>query len=444
MVCRPLPLGVLALVGISAPALAQAPGWANVGAGQIAIPASVAGNAIPGATLSCSGGKWTLKLKADVAFGAASDTAVPVALSIDRTVVPAIAQRATSLIDVPPAALAAMRSGSRLTVSFPAGGISIQSSFALRGSRQALEAASASCPAAIAQAPAAPAATAPAPPPPAAQAQGAASLTAPAEVAAGAALAVAYTGPRENNDWIGVVAPTAGPGDWFSGGFAYTTTPASAVFTAPALPGTYEIRYVTAKNEVLARRPITVVAATSATLSAPDSVAGGRLIAVGHNGPEGQANVIAIVPPGDPASSRGLGQAASVNVKPAQPRAPVAPGTYELRYILTVGPTPQVIARRPITVTEPPVVTIADAQVALGGSVSIEIGNAPREVSNFLYLARPDRPDGDYAGGYVSIPASGPVTMPAPKEPGIWAIRYVVPTGQGYVAIGRGTLTVAP
>lgn len=448
MVHGSIAAGTILISAFVSLAPAQAQSWAAAGDGTISIPASVSGNAIRGATLSCRGGKWSLRLMAELSFGGATDTAVPVALTVGRTVVPTIAQRAASTIDVPPAAIAAMRSGSRLTISFPAGGVTIQSSFPLRGSGRALDAATASCPAAVAEAPAPaatpPAATAPVAAPQGAAAQPAATLTAPAEVAAGAALAVAYTGPRDSNDWIGVVAPSAGPRDWFSGGFAYTTSPASVVLSAPAVPGAYELRYVNAKYEILARRPIEVVAAAAATLSAPDSVAGGRLVAVTHTGPEGQANVVAIVPPGDPASSRGLGQAASVNVKPAQPRAPVAPGAYELRYILTVGPSPQVVARRPITVTPPPAVAIADAQVALGGTVSIAIDNAPRESGNYLYLARPDRPDNDYAGGYVSIPAAGPVTMPAPKEAGTWAIRYVVPTARGYVALGRGTLTVTP
>lgn len=86
-----------------------------------------------------------------------------------------------------------------------------------------------------------------------------ATLAAPDAVAAGEAVTIRYTGPRGDGDFVTIVEPDAEPGHyegWFGAGGE------EGEITAPAKPGSYEIRYVTSapgiENPVIARRPLTV------------------------------------------------------------------------------------------------------------------------------------------------------------------------------------------
>ena len=86
-----------------------------------------------------------------------------------------------------------------------------------------------------------------------------ATLAAPDSVAAGSAVAIRYTGPRGDGDFVTIVEPGAEPGHyeaWFG------ADGEEGSLNAPDKPGRYEIRYVSAApgldNPVIARRPLTV------------------------------------------------------------------------------------------------------------------------------------------------------------------------------------------
>ncbi|MBB5689196.1 Ca-activated chloride channel family protein [Roseomonas alkaliterrae] len=86
-----------------------------------------------------------------------------------------------------------------------------------------------------------------------------ATLNAPEAVAASEAVTIRYTGPRGDGDFITIVEPGAEPTHyegWFGAGGE------EGEITAPATPGTYEIRYVSSApgiaDPVIARRPLTV------------------------------------------------------------------------------------------------------------------------------------------------------------------------------------------
>ena len=88
-----------------------------------------------------------------------------------------------------------------------------------------------------------------------------ATLEAPATAAAGAAVTVAFTGPRGNGDYIAIAAVDAA-GDQYIGYFNVGSEAAQGEITLPDEKGTYELRYVMGAAEpagaVLARRRITV------------------------------------------------------------------------------------------------------------------------------------------------------------------------------------------
>lgn len=82
-------------------------------------------------------------------------------------------------------------------------------------------------------------------------------ITAPAEVRAGDEFEVTWTGPNNEKDYITIVEKKAAPGTYEN--YEYTQTGSPLRLTAPAEPGSYELRYQSDGSEaVLARVPIRV------------------------------------------------------------------------------------------------------------------------------------------------------------------------------------------
>ena len=123
-------------------------------------------------------------------------------------------------------------------------------------------------------------------------------------------------------------------------------------------------------------------------------------------------------------------------MSPATLRVPALAGAWEIRYVAQGN----VVARKALSVTEPPRVTIAAMEAVTGQPLSVELADAPRTAGDYLYIAKAGTADADYGGGYAGIPSSGPVSIPAPGEPGDWELRYVVPSGNTYVVLGRAPL----
>lgn len=82
-------------------------------------------------------------------------------------------------------------------------------------------------------------------------------LEAPDAVPAGKPFEVKWSGPGLSQDWITIVAPSAGPADYAS--YKYLFSDAPVTLDAPKEPGTYELRYVSDRVQgVFVRRPIRV------------------------------------------------------------------------------------------------------------------------------------------------------------------------------------------
>src|SRR5690606_5070822 len=87
----------------------------------------------------------------------------------------------------------------------------------------------------------------------------AATVSSAAEAPLGATIAVEWTGPAEDGDYIAVARPDARGSDYEN--YAYTRDGNPAELLMPSEPGEYELRYVLNQDsKVLATAPITVVA----------------------------------------------------------------------------------------------------------------------------------------------------------------------------------------
>lgn len=173
-----------------------------------------------------------------------------------------------------------------------------------------------------------------------------ASITGPASVAAGAAFQIEWQGPGNNSDWLTIITPGAAASAYGSYVDAINGSPAR--LNAPLEPGDYELRYVAAGREVLARTPITVTAVT-ASIDAPESVVAGAQFKIDWHGPNNSGDWLTIVQPDAGVEAYGS-YVDALNGSPATLTAPTVAGSYELRY---VQGGKQVIARRAIRVTTP-------------------------------------------------------------------------------------------
>lgn len=175
-----------------------------------------------------------------------------------------------------------------------------------------------------------------------------ASIEGPASVTEGSVFEVRFEGTGNTQDFITIVAAGTAEGQY--GNYASVRDGDTVRLTAPEAPGSYEIRYLTARGyRTLSRQPI-AVAAAGATLAAPDEVRGGEHFPVEWTGVGNDHDYVTIVE--STAEPREYGHHAYVRSgNPVRILAPLTPGDYELRYAL--GVSRKILARRAIRVTEP-------------------------------------------------------------------------------------------
>jgi hypothetical protein len=158
-----------------------------------------------------------------------------------------------------------------------------------------------------------------------------ASLTVPAQVAAGASIAMSWTGPGNPRDYLTVVKDGAAEQTW--GRYEYVSRGNPIAMTAPDAPGEFEARYLSAQNNTTLARAKFTVGAVIGTLTAPPQATAGEAFQVSWKGPDNPRNFITIVPKGAREGEYSSSYAYTVPRKnPANLFAPLKPGDYELRY----------------------------------------------------------------------------------------------------------------
>ncbi|GAB1381244.1 hypothetical protein [Pararhodobacter aggregans] len=271
---------------------------------------------------------------------------------------------------------------------------------------------------------------------------------------AGQSVTVTWSGPNGQNDWVGVAEPGAAGSSWVPGSWAYTSAGNPATVTLPGAGGRYELRYVTGGNEILAAQAIEVAApavvsgggglvAATASLQPSGALIGGSPLSVAWSGPNGQGDWIGLAPVGGAGSSWvGSSYAYTNSGNPVSVALPLSGGSFELRYVTGAN---VVLTAIPITVVAGtlPSVTLTAMTAPEGAALVIPLGpDAPRAADDYLYIAPAGAAPGDYSGGYVPIPAEGPVRMNAPAAAGQWEMRYVVTRAGEYIPVGSAPLVV--
>ncbi len=170
-------------------------------------------------------------------------------------------------------------------------------------------------------------------------------ITAPADAIAGSTIQVAWTGPGNAGDYITVVASDIPDGQY--GNYTVTSKGSSLELLTPIMAGGAELRYMTGQGaRVLARRPITIVAATI-TLAAPPECAPESDVSITWTGPNNAGDYITIVTKSTPDGQYG-GYTLTTKGSPLTVKAPKEAGDAEVRYM--TGQGNKVLARIPIKV----------------------------------------------------------------------------------------------
>ena len=198
----------------------------------------------------------------------------------------------------------------------------------------------------------------------------------------------------------------------------------------PIESGEAEIRYMTGQgNQVLARRPLAIVAA-DVTLSAADTIVAGSNVSVTWTGPNNSGDFITIAAKDRPDGQYGnytyTKQGSPLNVL-----VPITTGDVELRYM--TGQGNKVLARRPLAITAADVTLACPADAVAGSSLSVT-WTGPNNPSDFIAIAAKGKPDGQYTN-YTYAAKGSPLAVLVPIMTGDAEIRYM--TGQGNKVLAR-------
>lgn len=254
-----------------------------------------------------------------------------------------------------------------------------------------------------------------------------ATLSGPAQVAIGAPVPVAWTGPGVAQDFISI-DPTGAPDSQY-GEYVYAAQGTPAGLTAPEVPGRYVVRYHSGASgyPVLATHDVEVIDAT-ATLVTPASVEAGGELTLTWTGPGYALDFISIDAVG--ADDRQYGAYAYARGSPAVIRAPDQAGEYVVRYHM--GRTYRVIGRVPIVVGGVTATVTAPASVAAGAELEVAWAG-PDGQGDYLSIDSVGSPDVDY-GNYEYTARGNPLTMRVPEAPGAYEVRYHMGRSSAVVA----------
>jgi len=172
-----------------------------------------------------------------------------------------------------------------------------------------------------------------------------ATLEGPTTAAPGEDINVAWTGPDGAQDFLSIATHDENGEEYLI--FAPTTNGNPAVFTAPDVPGDYEIRYVRAADgEVLARHTLAVVVG-EVILDVPSVVEAGTRFEVAWSGTAGKGDFITVARPRSRRNKHFDWSYTDLG-SPVTLAAPFEAGRYMVRYVS--GKSNRIIARQPIEV----------------------------------------------------------------------------------------------
>jgi hypothetical protein len=260
-----------------------------------------------------------------------------------------------------------------------------------------------------------------------------ATVKGPDTVGAGGEISVAWTGPNNERDYVGIGEPNGRP--YLD--YKYTRSGSPMKLAAPEKPGTYELRYfLGAGDKIIARQTFTVTG-VGATLSAPAQVAAGARFQVKWTGPDNERDFVTLVKAGTRERTY-QDYVYTKNGPTLEFKAPDAAGEYELRY--ATGKEYNTLARAPVTVTAIQGSLAGPASVVAGESFKVT-WHGPDNPRNFITIVATNAKEGSY-GPYAYTDRNNPVSIVAPLAAGDYELRYS--TAAQYLTLARAPIKVTP
>lgn len=262
-----------------------------------------------------------------------------------------------------------------------------------------------------------------------------ASLDAPASAPAGSMVAVLWSGPGAQSDYIVSATPRSRAAEYHSYTYTRDSDGDVLMLRMPPEPGQYELRYILEDGrKILATRMIEVTPLI-VTLGATDQAVAGESIPVDWVGPDYENDylTVAVAASGD---REYVNYTYTREGSPLDLVMPPEPGNYEIRYVLNASK--HVVARRAITVVEARASLSAPESAAAGGTVQVT-WEGPAYDNDYISVAKIGARDNQYEG-YEYTRKGNPAELTMPLEPGNYELRYVL--NQDHTVLARRAITV--
>ncbi|WP_164512247.1 vWA domain-containing protein [Oceaniglobus ichthyenteri] len=263
--------------------------------------------------------------------------------------------------------------------------------------------------------------------------EGEVGLAGPQTVTTGAMFDFTWSGGIHPRDFITIVPMGAKDGE--SGDYIRVNDNTEGSLTAPAEVGLYELRYVLNEGKrTLATAPIEVVEG-EVGLAGPETVTTGAMFDFTWSGGIHPRDFITIVPMGAKDGESGDYIRVNDNTEGSL-TAPAEVGLYELRYVLNQGK--RTLATAPIEVVTAEVTLTGPSVVRAGETVNIGWSQTINP-NDFITIVPAGAAEGRY-DDYFRARSDTQNTLNAPKEPGIYEIRYIL--NKGHMTLATALLEV--
>ena len=244
-----------------------------------------------------------------------------------------------------------------------------------------------------------------------------ASISGPERAEAGSIISVAWEGPGDKGDHVGILLAgetriSVSRQDIRSGNpLELKVTPTT---------GHHELVYVDQDaGQILARKPIEVVP-VSANLSAPATATAGGTINVAWTGPGNDGDFISIAVRDD-VLPHNIDFFHVSEGPESQLRVPSKPGDYELRYITNTDPR-VILKKIPVTVEDVALTMKAAKTAKAGGTLSV-LWSGTSNPKDYIAFARPGEPL-PHIETYAETLNGNPLQVPVPDKAGVYELRY--------------------
>jgi len=263
-----------------------------------------------------------------------------------------------------------------------------------------------------------------------------ATLSAPATAVAGTEIAVTWTGPNLDGDYIGVgLAGETGPDLWAN--FAYTRDGDPATLLMPMTTGTHVITYFLGDGRDAIGETTIEITPPEVTLSAPVEATAGGEIPVTWTGPDYDGDYLGIGLAGANGPDQWENFVYTREGSPATLLVPGTEGDYLITYFAAQDRTP--LAQVPITVKATSASITAPASAEAGAMIELS-WTGPDAEGDYIGIGPAGASGPEQWENFVYTRDGSPVMLQVPPRAGDYVITYFL--GQDRMPLASTPISV--